>query len=31
VRLRDTLTRALPTPLFVRFAAGALSWSPPSR
>lgn len=28
--LRDTLTRALPTPVFARFAAGAFSWTPPA-
>jgi 2-polyprenyl-6-methoxyphenol hydroxylase-like FAD-dependent oxidoreductase len=30
VRLRDSLTRALPTPLFTRLAAGAFSWTPPT-
>jgi 2-polyprenyl-6-methoxyphenol hydroxylase-like FAD-dependent oxidoreductase len=29
-RLRDTLVRALPTPLFGRFAAGAFAWTPPA-
>jgi 2-polyprenyl-6-methoxyphenol hydroxylase-like FAD-dependent oxidoreductase len=29
-RLRDTLIRTLPTPLFGRFAAGAFSWAPPT-
>jgi 2-polyprenyl-6-methoxyphenol hydroxylase-like FAD-dependent oxidoreductase len=28
--LRDTLTRALPTPVFARLAAGAFSWTPPA-
>jgi 2-polyprenyl-6-methoxyphenol hydroxylase-like FAD-dependent oxidoreductase len=28
-RLRDTLTRAVPAPLFARFAAGAFAWTPP--
>jgi 2-polyprenyl-6-methoxyphenol hydroxylase-like FAD-dependent oxidoreductase len=30
IRARDTITRALPTPLFTRFAAGAFSWTPPT-
>lgn len=30
VRIRDTLTRTLPTPLFARFASGAFSWTPPA-
>jgi 2-polyprenyl-6-methoxyphenol hydroxylase-like FAD-dependent oxidoreductase len=29
VHLRDLMTRALPTPLFARFAASAFSWTPP--
>jgi 2-polyprenyl-6-methoxyphenol hydroxylase-like FAD-dependent oxidoreductase len=30
VRLRDNLVRAVPTPLFGRFAAAAFSWAPPT-
>jgi 2-polyprenyl-6-methoxyphenol hydroxylase-like FAD-dependent oxidoreductase len=28
--IRDTLARALPTPVFARFAGGAFSWTPPA-